>query len=448
MSDRINVAFLFGAGAEQGTSNFNMPTGSQYMKNTMFDGELQKNIGDSLEKFWGKQKYFDNSYKYEKNFIAPNKLMFQNLLQEKALRNEDFLKDNIKYIASILDGYSIKELKVKYGEDKYDFKSSHNITYTTFKNEFKEILTKKKDERKINSNLLKSLFYDRNGTIDFDFNICTAGYMESYFHTIINPNKYGKIKFSKVFNYYWICYFVILKEILKYLRRTPNNMHEFLESEDLGYNTILCNINKITKLLYSDSIDICKTGSYYDLIAKKFKDMKGYIDCVGVATTNYYRFCEIITKQPIYLNGQLKYFEFPEILEVKDASIENASDFTGEKLFFPFIFGQSLIKPIVSDIQIDAFTEFKSLLNKTDILVVLGYNINEDDNHINALLHKYAKSKGILIAVGEEETAGGKTSVAEKFKCSEDDIEYCTVKYGDNTDVINKIFNKVAEGSK
>ena len=132
--------------------------------------------------------------------------------------------------------------------------------------------------------------------------------MESYFHTIINPNKYGKIKFSKVFNYYWICYFVILKEILKYLRRTPNNMHEFLESEDLGYNTILCNINKITKLLYSDSIDICKTGSYYDLIAKKFKDMKGYIDCVGVATTNYYRFCEIITKQPIYLNGQLKYF--------------------------------------------------------------------------------------------------------------------------------------------
>ena len=189
MSDRINVAFLFGAGAEQGTSNFNMPTGSQYMKNTMFDGELQKNIGDSLEKFWGKQKYFDNSYKYEKNFIAPNKLMFQNLLQEKALRNEDFLKDNIKYIASILDGYSIKELKVKYGEDKYDFKSSHNITYTTFKNEFKEILTKKKDERKINSNLLKSLFYDRNGTIDFDFNICTAGYMESYFHTIIKHIK-------------------------------------------------------------------------------------------------------------------------------------------------------------------------------------------------------------------------------------------------------------------
>ena len=43
-----------------------MATGSQYMKNTMFDGELQKNIGDSLEKFWGKQKYFDNSYKYEK----------------------------------------------------------------------------------------------------------------------------------------------------------------------------------------------------------------------------------------------------------------------------------------------------------------------------------------------------------------------------------------------
>ena len=53
--------------------------------------------------------------------------MFQNLLQEKALRNEDFLKDNIKYIASILDGYSIKELKVKYGEDKYDFKSSHTL---------------------------------------------------------------------------------------------------------------------------------------------------------------------------------------------------------------------------------------------------------------------------------------------------------------------------------
>lgn len=33
----------------------------------------------------------------------------------------------------------------------------------------------------------------------------------------------------------------------------------------------------------------------------------------------------------------------------------------------------------------------KHMLKETDVLVILGFNINEDDNHINSYLHNYIK---------------------------------------------------------
>ena len=55
------------------------------------------------------------------------------------------------------------------------------------------------------------------------------------------------------------------------------------------------------------------------------------------------------------------------------------------------------MKPIVSRHQIEAFHKFEQILNDSQLLVILGYNINEDDNHINAYLREFALSHPIVI---------------------------------------------------
>lgn len=112
-------------------------------------------------------------------------------------------------------------------------------------------------------------------------------------------------------------------------------------------------------------------------------------------TSNYYRYAELLGEkdQIAYLNGELKLFEFPEILTIGDVSDDSYDSIIREKLFFPFILGQSMLKPVIASQQIYAFNKALNILNKSDILVILGYNINEDDNHINVLLREFVTAK-------------------------------------------------------
>lgn len=160
------------------------------------------------------------------------------------------------------------------------------------------------------------------------------------------------------------------------------------------------------------------------------------IECVGTITTNYYSFCSKISNNTVYLNGQLKLFECPELLEVVDVSKDNIDDHVFR---FPFLFGQSLVKPIIHLQQIEEFHRFNKILNDTDILVVFGFNINEDDNHINAFLHDFVKHKKILIVTDQKSE---QFQAERKLKCSEH-IEYCEVEYGNNSNVVEKIFDKI-----
>lgn len=112
-------------------------------------------------------------------------------------------------------------------------------------------------------------------------------------------------------------------------------------------------------------------------------------------------------------------FEFPELLEVRDFSEQKentASPLPAEHIFFPFIFGQSYLKPVVDKRQTEEFHKFGKILDGSDILVVLGYNINEDDNHVNSFIHGYLKDKGkrlVVVTDNEDEKTIRKKLKAE-----------------------------------
>ena len=207
---------------------------------------------------------------------------------------------------------------------------------------------------------------------------------------------------------------------------------------------VLQNIEQITKELYNiDIFALAPMNVYYQIIRQKLEAHKSEIQCIGAITTNYYRFCEIVSSNTIYLNGQLKRFEYPELLEVADMNQESVRK---DKLLFPFIFGQSLVKPIVNSIQTEEFHRLYELLNSkdgVDILVVLGFNINEDDNHINAFLHDYVKKGKKLIIISNDEHF----DVERKLKCSKSEVVIRKVNYGNNEEVINEIFDEIINSS-
>ncbi|MEG0276763.1 MAG: hypothetical protein RR630_07030, partial [Coprobacillus sp.] len=69
---------------------------------------------------------------------------------------------------------------------------------------------------------------------------------------------------------------------------------------------------------------------------------------------------------------------------------------------FPFLLAQSMIKPIIHPYQIKEYHKAIESLENANFLVILGYGLNEDDNHVNALLKGCAVNCTVIIVVEDE----------------------------------------------
>lgn len=440
MNEKKQIMFLFGAGTE-GRGNFNLPTGFQYLKSSLFGNEFKSDITDSLARYFDKG-YFNDSYRYQRHIYSNYSALLNNLIKTKVIDNPNLLLQCKKDIAIVLSKSDFKELK-EYDElkeiiirNKIEHLKENKDKREEINSEFREIITGKR-KTDISGELMLHLF-DKNdkGEIVVDMNVCIGGLLDEYFHTIISPPKYGKIQFARIFNYYWLCYFAIVEPIAKYYMHSVKDLEPFFDEERLNYFKVIQEIESFTAVLYSIKKLCLDEDNYYCVLKKAIQENEQYaIGCV--ATTNYFRFCETLVEEPIYLNGSLKLFEIPELLEVVDVTTEKINR---KYMYFPFIFGQSLVKPIVNNKQIETMMRFEKGLETADILVILGYNINEDDNHINAFLHSYAKSEKKLIVVGDASKEKGQKEIAKKLKCNSTDVDYCSVCYGDNKQVVDSIF--------
>lgn len=383
------VAFLFGAGAERPC--FELPTGTEFLEKTLYQD--QEKSGDKFRKalkgfFTG--KYFDY-YKYTAHHINTDiyKFMLEKIIRKNCVDSQKSEEETAALLKKSHGAEVLKEFK-----KNLEFKKS----YDDIKNQFlKDILKEYKDD------------------MDSLSDVGSAGLLDSYFYTIINPPKYSKINFSKIFNYYWSCYFAIAESILKSLEKKNilgSEIEEFYKNGNLDYKKIISKIDTFTRTLYSYKTKILSSynDSYYACIKetyiKKFlKENDDEFELQGTATTNYFLFQEILLDNPektAYLNGKMSLFEFPELLEVRDFSSpkeSTASPLSSKHIFFPFIFGQSYLKPVVDKRQTEEFHKFGKILDGSDILVVLGYNINEDDNHVNSFIHGYLKDKNKRLVV-------------------------------------------------
>ena len=133
-----------------------------------------------------------------------------------------------------------------------------------------------------------------------------------------------------------------------------------------------------------------KLDNYYGVI-------KNYIDKYdfNIVTTNYTTLCENITgvkaDEIAYIHGKFGWFENPRSLEIIDINTDEIKYHQGIKggdIYFPYIFIQSGVKPIVDRIQIREFSKMIEFFEKADVIII-GYKFNPDDNHINSIIRSF-----------------------------------------------------------
>lgn len=137
--------------------------------------------------------------------------------------------------------------------------------------------------------------------------------------------------------------------------------------------------------------------SYYSVLSDYINDSKSRSIC-HIATTNYTPIVENTIKQtePIsYLHGRLNWFEDYKNLTVYDCAYANNREEAkrNKDHLFPFILIPSGVKPIICTRQIQEFSRFINDLYSSDILFVVGYKFNSEDNHINSLIAEWLRQE-------------------------------------------------------
>ncbi len=219
-------------------------------------------------------------------------------------------------------------------------------------------------------------------------NLSFYGAIEKDFSTIISPRKAGNVKFWRLVNYFWSAFFSILKPLLERTSRYPNAVlnndfylfaiQHLFEIIDYIYNGLDFTDDTID-YQYADGIN------YY----LELRQLNPYC----VLTTNYTPFARSVfgNQNTVFLSGELSRFELPRTLETIDLSKNQIPD---DVIVFPYILTQAPLKPIVEPYQMRQYAKALEYLDSIDVLVMIGYSLCENDNHINAMIRNFIKENG------------------------------------------------------
>lgn len=433
-----NICFLFGAGAECGDSSFGLPSGSDYTLKTM--QHRHEKLYRELRKFYNNRLSDDYVQEYQPTFLfEKDSHTFREIIHRAARAyiegGNEILKGNVldQYVEKIKESDDLCKLK---GKESEDYKQCNTELRELAKDVY-DLLVKNGDEKE-EDNQSESYTTGRKTLKDY---LLFYGAVEKDFSAIINPTKVGLRQFWRVINYYWSAFFTILEPLC-----TNFLWYKGIEKREEFYRYVLSNLENVIHDIYAhyeyDSIeyDVTKTGDYYKAISDSFPD--------GFAiTTNYTPFVDHYFKNKCaYLAGRLSEFEIPKELSVKDLNktIINSNDF-----IFPFLMTQAPIKPIIVPNQIREYSRAIQKLEKAGVLVIIGYSLGEADNHINAILHEFAKNERKKIVYcyydkdgnQDSETVRQHVTKALKMKSSSHNIE--TIANNGNAEILLQKLKKI-----
>lgn len=358
-----DICFLFGAGAE---AAYQLPLGKQFTLETILNKRVD--MYEELKVFYENRMVsnYIQSYRKEYLFKKTSNSFYEMIYRALKQCKEDLPNGNIDIeTQGFLKFY-------------YDSHTPRNDTKIAFKENVVEIMYNyitKSISANPNRNhyKYKSIFermtYYR--TVEKDFS------------SIIDPNGAGLIQFWRFVNYLWSAFFSITLPLLDNSELFMNKSY-YPQYEVNKYQAVLQNLNDVVTFLYSNEyLNSVQQFGYYGKLQKKFSERINY-----ALTTNYTPFVKNIFNKTAYLAGELSLFEYPHQLEVKDIT---KSTLTKKSFVFPFLLTQAPVKPIIEPKQIKQYSKMYTALNNSSYLIILGYSVNNNGNHINSYIREFVK---------------------------------------------------------
>lgn len=329
-------------------------------------------------------------------------------------KKQILLADGVKEFA----GYFNKKDAFAFPSGKIIKSNSTNILYQTivengldelgFDNADKEVIEcycayRRKDDDVTESRYqnFRKLFYDKiysklesnsNDKVVDNFlrHVSFYSFLDSYFNYLRKPEKYVS-EVRRIVKIYFAAY----KSIIDGLSAAGGSaLPALTNSNPLEYRKSFVQWleDAYGKIIEQTNIEDTYYGQITELIkySKERNSGEGHIE-IAIVTCNYTEILERIIEDRIknsgirirYLHGKLELFE-----DVTDKQIKHIEEFTEGDRIFPYILIQSGVKPIISPYQIKQFAAANDDFESSEYIVILGYGLNSDDEHIINMLRE------------------------------------------------------------
>lgn len=387
------ITILFGAGAE-GKGQFGLPSGNQFKRDLI--------MGEGTKKF-------ANQFLQEASSgitLGDGKIITANttsVLYQTLIENEDALIE-------------------LFPEDADRVKAEKYVRKETFPKDERETIIKEF------SDLYKEKFYEKvrdnqvAGDKPVEYFLEHAGiysYFDSLFNYLRRPDQY-KAKCAKVIKIYYSALLSILKGFAEKLKEKKSDDFKDLiagKSKD-PFSTLQGIIGSfeqefVNQVENDPNSETRKKDLYYYQI-KSFREKKKSQYDLKCVTTNYtsiaQKSIDLKPEEIAYLHGKLTWFE-----ELETKRIAGITEVERKKTVFPYLLVQSGIKPIISTRQIIEFAKATEWISESEHLLIIGYGINSDDEHItNFLRERLRHEKPIKVFVYSDKKGDAKWNADTK----------------------------------
>lgn len=285
-----------------------------------------------------------------------------------------------------------------------------------FTKRFNENLFKKKDDQ-IDflddiSDIIR-LNYQSAGLVGLDYimekNVTQANSVESAFLLFLNNI------LENIYSY-----------VLDYKSLIDSNWHYLYCPKDewtkfCKISIFLITVQKYIKKMFEKNYDPTTKGYYNDVFEAKKK-----YEILSIATTNYNTLInKVINEDICYLNGSTETYYDPYLNRI--GSYEELQK--AEKHFIvPLLFTQSGTKPMTSIDMSQKYVDVYNKFKQSDIIFVVGFGFNADDEHINGIVRTLIDIDDKKIIVVDIDPNLNSKSIAEKLKVNRTkNIEILTV---------------------
>lgn len=360
----MKITFLFGAGAE-GAGQIGMPFGNEFKKDMI----LAENVASFI-------KSINNSTKpiltiREGTNIAHNSsgILYQTLVEMQ--ETDPYALDKL------FDNDADKNTARDYLDYKLGSRKFEDVTKSKLKDDF----------RKLYKNFYKEIAKGtKSAQIDaFLENAGIYSYLDGLFGYLRKPERYPK-ECARVVKMYYSALLSMLKALCRVNNPAMTDAEVVQSIETLNRDNlssfILKTEDEIIKRINEAANDESGNIPYY----VRIKDIVTHEDVACFAINlNYTSFAQkmigLDDDHMAYLHGRLCLFE-----ELVSKKIGQLSQLDSTATVFPYLLVQSGVKPIISPSQILEFGKARQWVNDSDLVIVIGYGVNADDEHISSYL--------------------------------------------------------------